>query len=118
MNVDTLKEKLASIDAETYPGSLDIATEQTCAFQFAQVLRDGRLRQGQLLDDITAHAGFASGQVLQYGNTGRVSMVLKSMPPTVICSINSSIQWSTPVVTITAARLKTDADCCFRWLTR
>jgi hypothetical protein len=48
------------------PRSIDLTLDQPGLFEDAKVLRDGGLRQGQLIDYLSADAGALTGQQVHY----------------------------------------------------
>ena len=56
---------------------LDLADDQTRVLQHLQVLRDGRLRERQLVDELAAVAGVVGEQQPQDAHAGRVAERLR-----------------------------------------
>ncbi len=58
------------VNAVATPGSIDRSRDQSCRFQFFQVLRNGRLGQWEHFDDFAANAFISLGQHFQDSDPG------------------------------------------------
>lgn len=60
------------VDAIADGGPFDIAFDEAGGFQFAEVLTDGGLGEGQFVDQVATHAGVDLDEVFEDGDAGRV----------------------------------------------
>jgi hypothetical protein len=67
------------VDTIAHTRSFDLSFDQAYTLEFSQVLRHRRLRQGQMINDVTAHARFLPGEIFQYGHSGGMSQGLRKI---------------------------------------
>ena len=67
------------IDTVTDAGPFDLAFDQSYSLQFGEVLRHGRLRQRQLIDDVAADTDILFRQEIQDRYPGRMGQRLRQV---------------------------------------